>query len=111
MRPAPTGDDTRRRATFGELGEPVRALVKELADQRLLVTGREAGSQTETIEVAHEALIYHWSRRQNWLNEDREFLLWRERLRGARDAWLRTRQDSEALLRGALLSEAERWLA
>jgi hypothetical protein len=29
--------------------------------------------------VAHEALVRHWERLRGWLNEDREFLLWRQR--------------------------------
>ena len=70
---------------------------------------REPAAGEETVEVAHEALIRHWERFKDWLKEDREFLLWRERLRGARGEWLRE-QDAEALLRGALLTEAERWL-
>ena len=47
------GDEagTRRRATFGEVGEAFRNLVKTLADERLLVTSQLAGSAEETIEV------------------------------------------------------------
>src|SRR5262245_43277970 len=111
VRPTPSGEDTRRRATFDDLGEPVRDLVTRLATKRLVVTGRDAVVQEETVEVAHEALIRHWGRFAGWLNEDREFLLWRERLRGTREAWLGTNRDTEALLRGTLLVEAERWLA
>lgn len=117
VRPSPTGEDTRRRATFVELKETtrllvtsLRPLVTSLATQRLLVTNTIAGSQTETVEVAHEALIRHWQRLKEWLNQDREFLLWRERLRTAREEWLRTNQDKDDVLRGAILSEAERWL-
>ena len=110
VRPAPSGDDTRRRATFSELGEATRALIKRLADARLVVTSREDVTKEETVEVAHEVLIRHWAQLKSWLNEDREFLLWRERLRGSRDAWVRSKQDTDALLRGTLLAEAERWL-
>src|SRR5262249_47555360 len=44
------------------------------------------------------------------LNEDREFLLWRQRLRPQVADWQTHSGDSGYLLRGALLSEAERWL-
>jgi Sulfatase-modifying factor enzyme 1 len=109
VRPGEGAEDTRRRATFEELGEEARDIVKQLADARLLVTGHDSGSTEETVEVAHEALIRHWSLYKAWLNEDREFLLWRQRLRDAREEWLRTGRDSGALLSGARLTEADRW--
>jgi WD40 repeat protein len=103
--------DTRRRAGLQEMGEEARGLVQKLADARLVVTGREEATGQETLEVAHEALIRHWGRLQGWLNADREFLLWRQRLRQDLEDWGRTHQDEGTLLRGASLAEAESWLA
>jgi len=48
---------------------------------------------------------------QGWLNEDREFLLWRERLRGRVNEWQHNTQDEGTLLRGAVLVEAQHWLS
>jgi hypothetical protein len=104
-------EDTRRRAGFQEMGEGARDLVQKLADDRLLVTGRDEATGQETVEVAHEALIRHWGRLQGWLNADREFLLWRQRLRHDLEDWQRTGGDEGALLRGASLAEAERWFS
>jgi WD40 repeat protein len=110
VRPGDKGEDTRRRARFAEVGETSREVVKKLADERLLVTSMVAQGTEETIEVAHEALIRTWDRLRSWLNEDREFLLWRERLRVMVSQWYLARRDKEALLRGPLLDEAKRWL-
>ena len=33
-----------------------------------------------TKKVTHEALLHHWDRLVSWIDEDREFLLWRRRL-------------------------------
>ena len=44
---------------------------------------------------------------QAWLNEDRAFRIWHERLRAALDQWEASNRDEEALLRGVLLVEAE----
>lgn len=110
VRPGEGAEDTRRRATFAELGEEAREIVKRLADARLLVTGHDSGSAEETIEVAHEALIQHWKLYKDWLDEDRQFLLWRKRLRDAREEWLRLKKDPGALLYGERLKEAKRWL-
>ncbi|MFQ5793681.1 MAG: TIR domain-containing protein [Candidatus Bipolaricaulia bacterium] len=120
--PEEGSEDTRRRATLVELGEEARSVIKTLADARLLVTGRDGVTEEEkvgvarevfgkeTVEVVHEALVRGWKQLQSWLDEDREFLLWRQRLRAALTEWERTERDEGALLRGASLAEAERWL-
>jgi len=112
-------EDTRRRATLAELsplpesgeGPGVRAVIQALADARLVTTGRDPASGQVTVEVAHEALIRGWPRLRGWLDEDWQFLLWRQRSRAALGEWERLRHDEGALLRGGALAEAERWLA
>ncbi len=107
-------ENTKRRASVNELltigDEPtaVHSVVQALANGRLVTT---EGKTEAFIEVAHEALIQGWSRLRMWVNEDREFLLWRQRLRTGLVEWERTGRDSGAMLRGALLTESERWLA
>ncbi|MDF0676356.1 MAG: SUMF1/EgtB/PvdO family nonheme iron enzyme [Nitrospira sp.] len=110
VRAGETGEDTRRRAAISEIGSAAMDVVKKLADARLLVTNRAVAGE-DTVEVSHEALIRQWQRLQGWLNEDREFLLWRERLRGRVNEWQQNKQDEGTLLRGALLVEAQRWLS
>jgi hypothetical protein len=106
VRPGEGAEDTRRIAMKAELGEQSWALVKQLADERLVVTSRNATSQ-ETVEVVHEALIRNWGELREWMNTNRVFRAWQERLRGAKGQWEATNQDSGSLLRGAALAEAE----
>lgn len=103
-------EDTKRRIGLDELDATVQPLVRKLADARLLVTGRDEGTGEETVEVAHEALIRNWHELQSWLNGDREFLLWRQRLRTMVANWQASGRDAGALLRGALLTEGRGWL-
>ncbi len=110
VRPGEGTEDTRRVAIKGELGEQNWSLVKKLADARLVVTSRNA-SQQETVEVIHEALIQNWGELQAWMNTDRVFRAWQERLRGAKKQWEATNKDSGSLLRGAALAEAEERLS
>ena len=104
------GPDTRRRASINELiSRPedvpaVEALLKVLVDARLITTG------PGTVEVAHEALIRSWRRLADWLDADREFRVWHDRLRAAMEQWTVNHQDEGALVRGATLVEAEKWL-
>jgi hypothetical protein len=106
VRPGEGMEDTRRIALKTELGDESWLLVKKLADARLVVTTRNAGGQ-ETVEVVHEALIRNWKELQGWMEIDRVFRAWQERLRGAMRQWQETKQDKESLLRGAALAEAE----
>jgi WD40 repeat protein len=108
VQPGEGTEDTRRQATRDEVGEDW-GLVRRLADARLVVTGQdEAGN--ETAEVVHEALIGSWARLRDWMNLDRQFRTWQERLRGALRQWQESGEADGALLRGLPLSEAERWL-
>jgi DNA-binding SARP family transcriptional activator len=110
VRPGEGTEDTRRLATRAELGEADWGLVQHLADSRLLVTGRDAESN-ETVEVVHEALIRGWGRLREWMEADRDFRVWQERLRAAIRQWQASERDDGALLRGVTLASAERWLA
>ncbi|HBL10516.1 MAG TPA: peptidase C14, partial [Cyanobacteria bacterium UBA11162] len=106
VRPGEGAEDTRRIAMKAELGEQSWSLVKQLADARLVVTSRNFSSQ-ETVEVVHEALIRNWGELREWMNTNRDFRAWQERLRAAKRQWEATHQDSGSLLRGAALAEAE----
>ena len=81
-----------------------RPLIDRFAEQRLLI--RDRRQDAEVIEVAHEALL-----RQppfsDWLAEDREFLLWRDRLTQARAAF---EADERGLFAGRELAIARSYM-
>ncbi|MEH2424067.1 MAG: hypothetical protein V7K48_25120, partial [Nostoc sp.] len=108
VRPGEGTEDTRRLATKAELGEDKWSLVQKLAarDARLVVTSQNAANQ-ETVEVVHEALIRNWGELQQWMDTDRSFRTWQERLRVAMYQSEQTQPDQGALLRGAALADAE----
>jgi hypothetical protein len=105
VRPGEGTEDTRRLATRQELGEARWPLAQRLADDRLVVTSRNAAGD-DTVEVVHEALIRHWGELRGWLVADRGFRAWQERLRGSLAQWRATQQEEGGLLRGAALAEA-----
>ena len=111
--PGEETEDVRRRAALAEIlpeepdrADSVRAVVKALADARLVTTGREEASGEETVEVAHEALIRGWERLKGWVQEDRAFLEWLKGLRVDLARW----KESRELLRGKPLADARDWL-
>ena len=91
-------------------------LVEQLAgpDWRLTVTGEKDGKATA--EIAHEILLKTWPSLQRWLEEERDFLVWRGELDGRRKQYEEAgkagpRQQRGALLMGLPLDTAKKWLA
>ncbi len=101
--------DTRRRVALSELipqgasGASVEAVLKTLADARLVTTFQDEA------EVAHEALIREWPALQEWLAEDREGLRVARRLTEAAREWEESERDESYLYRGVQLGQAEEW--
>ena len=110
VRPGEGTEDTRRLATRAEVGQANWGLVSYSAgyQARLVVTGRH--EQQDTVEVVHEALIREWGTLREWINANRQFRVWQERLKVALREWKNTNHDSGALLRGVPLTVAEDWL-
>jgi formylglycine-generating enzyme required for sulfatase activity len=128
------GEPTRRRAPRSEFTDEEWRLVSELADHRnrLLVTatpevdttllmppaakpdsnGSPAPHETYA-EVAHEAIFRRWDKLKEWIAQEREFLAWRSGLEAARRAWqaMPDNSKSDALLMGAALTQAQKWIA
>ncbi|MGB3536366.1 MAG: CHAT domain-containing protein [Microcoleaceae cyanobacterium] len=109
VQPGEGTEDTRRVATYTEVGEDNWGLVTRLADARLVVTGYDENMGSETVEIVHEALIRRWGKLQQWMQLDRDFRDWQEQLRGAMRTWESSNCDEGALLRGKPLCDAEYW--
>ncbi len=102
------GQYARQIARWSDLPAHVHEWLEYFVQAHLLVSRGEKGERT--LEVAHEALFRSWERLSKWLTEEREFLLWRKRLRVDLAEWERIERDKGALLRGAILAEAAGWL-
>jgi len=107
------GEPTRRRAALNALTSDAdaRALIERLTDERLLVTNRtEVGA---VVEVAHEALLRSWDRLRLWIAEQTSNLQLRRRLEGEARAWAAAgaARQSDFVLLGSRLEEAERWMS
>lgn len=72
------------RASFAN--DDSQRLVSAFVTARLFVADRGEGG-VPTVSVAHEALIRHWPRVQQWLKDDREYLATRARVETAASLW------------------------
>jgi WD40 repeat protein len=101
--------DTRRRVVRDELtaggGDDGRiaTVLDRLARARLIILA------TNTVELAHEALITAWPRLQQWLTEDREGLRRHRQLTESAQDWDRHGRDTGMLYRGTRLTATRDW--
>jgi len=97
----------RRRVSMEELEierNPAAArVVAVLTDSRLLTVSEG------TVEVAHEALLTHWPRLREWLEEDTQGRHLHRKLAQTATEWDRAGRDAGELYRGARLTAALDW--
>ncbi len=109
IRPGEGTEDTKRKATRAEVGEDNWDLVEDLANKRLLVTAWDESNQEKTVEIIHEALIREWGMLREWIQSNRQFRIWQERLQFTVAKWKEKKRDTEYLLSGGALGEADGW--
>jgi tetratricopeptide (TPR) repeat protein len=97
------GDDEgvlRRRAPLAAFAVAAeRELVGAMIESRLLVADLAAAGEGQ-VSVAHEALFRHWPRLVEWLDNNRELLRVRSRVRAAAERWESEQRREEFLLAG-----------
>jgi WD40 repeat protein len=105
-------EDRRRRVPVSELPRlaagPLGFLEALLARRELeagrLVVSLRLPDGAEALELAHDSLLTEWKELRDWVDEDRAFRRWHDRLLA------RAQDTPEDLLSGAALLEAERVL-
>ncbi|WP_346294310.1 caspase family protein, partial [Sphaerothrix gracilis] len=122
------GELARRRVPRTELiyadeeeNQHVTKILKQLVDQRLLVTGKSA--EGEYVEPAHDALVRSWEKISEWLNETTRVIpqptRWKRlqdmfggfgRQGDKRDAAVEVQQKFNLPLQREVNEAAERWL-
>lgn len=106
-------EDTRRIANHTKIDDDCWNLITRkdgLADQRLVVTGRNEQSKEETVEIIHEALIREWRRLSQWLNQNRDKLRQKQKIEIAADEWKDKEKSKDYLLQGKSLRDAKGFL-
>ncbi|MGH9232675.1 MAG: hypothetical protein ACRD0R_04965 [Acidimicrobiales bacterium] len=97
----------RRRLPLAEAADEhdddARAALETLTNRRLLAI------DSDSVEIAHEALLREWPRLRTWLDEDVQGRRLHRRLRDAARSWEATDHDLSELYRGARLGAASDW--
>jgi hypothetical protein len=97
----------RRVIRRSECGPGYWPVIVRLANERLLTVSCDEHGH-EIAEVVHEALLEAWNQLDVWLDAERPFRRWRQRLREDMKPWLES-GDNRELMTGSPLAIAERW--
>ncbi|MDZ8226526.1 caspase family protein [Nostoc sp. ChiVER01] len=87
-------------------------VIQKLALAKLIVTSeqRRGEEKVAVVDVAHEALIRHWSRLRELLDNNREAIRTERRIQAAAEEWEDKGKSVDYLLTGLRLAEAEKFL-
>jgi tetratricopeptide (TPR) repeat protein len=87
----------RRRAHLEDFDNPEqKQLVEAFIEARLFVT--ELDEDVAAVMVTHEALLWHWPRVQEWVEQNRENLRVHSRVSAAAERWLKDNRNADLLL-------------
>ncbi|MFD9789676.1 hypothetical protein ACFWXK_01870 [Streptomyces sp. NPDC059070] len=100
---------TRRRGTRRQLAEESTDPNRTEESLEALVRARLVTLDAETVEITHEALLHAWPRLREWIDEDRNDHLLRQRLEEDGRAWEDSERDTSLLYRGSRLEQARAW--
>ncbi|KIZ19184.1 AAA family ATPase [Streptomyces natalensis] len=106
------GEDTqatRRRGTRRQLADESTDPNKTEESLEALVHARLVTLDAEAVEITHEALLHAWPRLRDWIDEDRNGNLLRQRLEEDGRAWETSHRDTSLLYRGSRLDQARTW--
>jgi tetratricopeptide (TPR) repeat protein len=98
----------RRRARQADFDTPgTRDLINAFIDARLFVTELDDDGLA-SVMVTHEALLWHWPRVKEWIEQNRENLRIHSRINAAADRWMTDNRNPDLLLpRGKPLEEGK----
>jgi WD domain, G-beta repeat len=75
------GQPVLRRALRSEFSNELeQSILVKLIDENLLVSDRQPQSQESTVEIAHEMLLTSWTTLNDWIKENRQAIVLRNRL-------------------------------
>ena len=109
--PGEGGDDTRLQANVEDFSDSERTALGRLVESQLIVVEADNRTGKDLVRLSHEGLIKEWKSLRKWLNEDRDFLLWRQKLRAQISDWESHGRRRDELLTGPRLTVARDWLA
>jgi Mrp family chromosome partitioning ATPase len=83
----------------------IAPIIEHFAQQGLLRVERSKGGD-DKVQLSDESLLAAWPRLREWIDADRAFLVWRQRLDHQLETWHDSGRDPSQLLRSSALQRA-----
>jgi predicted acylesterase/phospholipase RssA len=99
-----------------EFDSQLHPVIETLRSFQLLSVGPDATTSKQVVRIASTVSLRDWKQLNEWIDGDKEFLLWRQSLREQANQWTRSSQATKAefnqkegseLLRGGALAMAK----
>jgi len=87
----------------------LQTVLDAFGEYRLVTFDRDDATGSPTVEVAHEALLWEWSRLRMWIEDGRDDLLHHSRFVTALTEWQASGDKAGYLLAGQRLADHEQW--
>ncbi|HKU73554.1 MAG TPA: tetratricopeptide repeat-containing protein [Pyrinomonadaceae bacterium] len=100
------GEHSRQRVRVKDLGDAQQLLAKLSS---LVAMSLELTSGEDLVEFVHDAYVRNWPRLTGWVEENRDFLLWRQTFRDQLRVWETNGRGSGFFLQGEQLRTAVNW--
>jgi tetratricopeptide (TPR) repeat protein/cellulose biosynthesis protein BcsQ len=105
--PGETAPDTPTPLPLTALDRECQAVAQGFLAAGVLVT--DSSGREPVLQIAQAPLIQQWGRLREWLDGERAFLEWRQKLRANVADWEHNKQDAGVLLSGGPLGAARKW--
>ncbi|HWN44988.1 MAG TPA: tetratricopeptide repeat protein, partial [Thermoanaerobaculia bacterium] len=84
-----------------------KVLLSRFAGAGVIAVEEDPVTHEQLVQISDDGVLSHWKRLQGWIEEDREFLVWRQKLQVRMTEW--DGRDEGALLTGSPLRSARAW--
>jgi hypothetical protein len=89
----------------------VAPIIERFEQQGLLRVEHSPDGGSDNVQLSDESLLTAWPRLREWIDADRSFLVWRQRLDHQLESWNDAGRDASQLLRSSSLERAVSWWA
>ncbi len=108
--PGEGGKPTALQISVEEFSTPARKLLDSFTEDRVIKKVKDSDTGKEMVSIEKDELISRWRRLKDWLEEDTDFLLWRQQLRSSLTEWVNAERSKRRLLRGEGFAKAKKQL-
>lgn len=109
--PSEQSGDTRLLTRLSEFDKESQTILRRLSSTPLIGIERDPQTGEAAAQLSSDDLLRTWPRLQQWISEDRDFLLWRQGLNRSIAEWKSLREDPGTLLTGTPLENARKMQA